>query len=426
MRTYKNKQGSSHTRKNKQNKHSKTQNKKTYGGSTGENYIVIHSSNGNNEDLDELQKNILNKSFNTTDLDEYIRNTILEIRDKIPSTSDKNEWLSCKGECFSAIRKHVDIEINSTAYMLRTLAFSIISFKGNSDSIQIVYTGNDNGINLSGKWEEDKDKFKINVKSNNPNGPGKLIMGLGPSASGKTYWAKTIIKLLHENLENFPDTFLSIDGGIYRESSFVYQSVVYILRKMDISGLSNLVSAGLKSMMIGSLFDSNKIKKTIQFFLKEQQTTINLYVPETLGDCVTTMDRCYNRKIKPYVDITKDAEWTALHIYQHKTGAQCGYPEEYKCVGTTESGKSREKTEGKKYSSTAYDNSFKMSNQMLEKTNGLKLLIHNSGGKKTNDEYNKTVIINKGTSDPFNDVDIHTIGDEYNFVYTNDETYLFT
>ena len=99
---------------------------------------------------------------------------------------------------------------------------------------------------------------------------GEIVSLMGSSASGKTYWAKTIIKLLNENLDDFPDTFLSIDGGIYRESSFVYQSVIYILKNLNLSGISNLVSAGIKSAIIGSLFDSNKIKKHIKEFLKNQ------------------------------------------------------------------------------------------------------------------------------------------------------------
>ena len=416
MKTYKSKKVTPGTRKNKKT------NKKMYGGVSSDNYIVIQSENGNNENLDELKKNIIEKSFETQDLDEYIRKTILEIRNGIPNTKNKKEWMTCKDDCFKVIRKHIDTELQSTAYILRTLAFSIVSFKDNSDSIQIVYTGDDNGSSLTGKWEKDQTSFRVIVKQTS--NTGKLIMGLGPSASGKTYWAKTIIKLLNENLDDFPDTFLSIDGGIYRESSFVYQSVIYILKKLNVSGISNLVSAGIKSAIIGSLFDSNKIKKTIKEFLKNQISPVNLYVPETLGDCLTTDDSCFNKHIKPYVELTRDNNWTALHIYQHVTGEKCEYPEEYKCVGTTESGKSREITEGKKYSSSAYKNSFNSSNHMMNKTEGIRLIIHNSGGKKTNDKFNKSIIINKSLLDPFENIDMVAIGEKYNFVYTNDDKFL--
>ena len=63
---------------------------------------------------------------------------------------------------------------------------------------------------------------------------------------------------------------------------------------------------------------------------------------------------------------------------------------------------------------------------MLEKTDGIKMLIHNSGGKKTDDNYNKTVIVNKGKSDPFASVDIQKFSNENNFAYTNDANYLIT
>lgn len=416
MKTYKSRKVTPGTRKNKKI------NNKMYGGVSSNNYIVIQSENGNNENLDELRKNIIEKSFETQDLDEYIRRTILEIRNGIPNTKKKKEWLTCKEDCFKVIRKHIDNELRSTAYILRTLAFSIVSFKENSDSMQIVYTGDDNGSSLTGKWEKDQFSFRIVVKQ--PSNTGKLIMGLGPSASGKTYWAKTIIKLLNENLDDFPDTFLSIDGGIYRESSFVYQSVIYILKKLNISGISNLVSAGIKSAIVGSLFDSNKIKKSIKEFLKKQNSPVNLYVPETLGDCLSTDDRCFNTHIKPYVELTNDIDWTALHIYQHVTGEKCEYPEEYKCVGTTESGKSREITEGKKYSSSAYNNSFNSSNHMMNKTEGVRLMIHNSGGKKNDDKLNKSIIIDKSIPSPFENIDMDAIGEKYNFVYTKEETFL--
>ena len=132
-----------------------------YGGVSSDNYIVIHSENGNNENLDELKQNIIEKSFETQDLDEYIRKTILEIRNGIPNTKNKKEWMTCKDDCFKVIRKHIDTELQSTAYILRTLAFSIVSFKDNSDSIQIVYTGDDNGSSLTGKWEKDKSSSEL-------------------------------------------------------------------------------------------------------------------------------------------------------------------------------------------------------------------------------------------------------------------------
>mgnify|MGYP001616296616 CR=1 FL=1 len=47
-------------------------------------------------------------------------------------------------------------------------------------------------------------------------------MGFGPSASGKSYWTKNIIKIFCKIYDNYPDTFISVDGGIYRETSKIY------------------------------------------------------------------------------------------------------------------------------------------------------------------------------------------------------------
>ena len=61
---------------------------------------------------------------------------------------------------------------------------------------------------------------------------------------------------------------------------------------------------------------------------------------------------------------------------------------------------------------------------MMNKTEGIRLIIHNSGGKKTGDKFNKSIIINKSLLDPFENIDMVAIGEKYNFVYTNDEKFL--
>ena len=57
MKTYKSKKVTPGTRKNKKT------NKKMYGGGSSDNYIVIHSENGDNENLDELKKKYNRKIF---------------------------------------------------------------------------------------------------------------------------------------------------------------------------------------------------------------------------------------------------------------------------------------------------------------------------------------------------------------------------
>ena len=98
--------------------------------------------------------------------------------------------MTCKDDCFKVIVNILIPNYSQLLIFLRTLAFSIVSFKDNSDSIQIVYTGDDNGSSLSGKWEKDQTSFRVIVKQTS--NTGKLIMGLGPSASGKTYWQRLL------------------------------------------------------------------------------------------------------------------------------------------------------------------------------------------------------------------------------------------
>jgi hypothetical protein len=235
---------------------------------------------------------------------------------------------------------------------------------------------------------EEYDDTNGNKTVKNP----RLIMGFGPSASGKTYCAKKIIELLSTQDPLFPKTFLSIDGGIQRECSVVYQLAKTIAIQKGHAGLKNLVS----SINSKSLFDSAIIKKNVKEYLMVQKaldasdrpTKISLYVPETLGICGAV--NC-GGKYKSYIEITGDTtNWIALVIWQHKTGDECDFDDSYKCKGCTESGTTREMSEGKKYSSSAYP--FSMYNGVLESKGapGGYFKIHNSGGQLVKEEQAST------------------------------------
>jgi hypothetical protein len=70
--------------------------------------------------------------------------------------------------------------------------------------------------------------------------------------------------------------------------------------------------------------------------------------------------------------------WIALFIYQHKTGSNCPYSIDYKCIGCTRSGQSRELEEGKQYSSGAYNHSIRKIKHIFN-TIGPIFVIHNTG-----------------------------------------------
>jgi hypothetical protein len=300
-----------------------------------------------------------------------IVSTILPIQGPCPS---KKEWAECNKTCYSGLANLIDIEISSTSYILRTLFNSLIPSTYTELELEI------NGI-LTGVWEDDYNKITITRFGNDS--PRKLILGLGPSACGKTYWAKTIIQTLIESSPDLPNLYLSIDGGIQRESSIIYQYILDIAKEACVLGFVNLVSTSYFSK---TLFDSNIVKYDIIKFLQKQQP-LSLYVPETLSDCGTLRPQTCYSKIKKYVNITQDNSWISILIYQHRDGIECKYPKGYKCVGCSIAGKEREVKEGKKYSDKMYSRSINESIDFLSKSPGIKYIIHNSGSRT-----NKSII----------------------------------
>lgn len=276
------------------------------------------------------------------------------------------EWISCNNKCEEKVNRYIDTEMNSTAYILRCLGMSMINEK--------LHIECSDQTKISGVWEKDAALFTM---KNFKQASGRLIMGFGPSASGKTYWAKNVISMLHDIDNTFPTVFISIDGGTYREASAVYQTVLQSLSQKNVGGFKNLVSAGFQSIIQSSMFSSGQVKKIISLFLKSQAPP-NLYVPETLGGCLIA-SRCSSAYSK-YKDLTRDKSFVGLCIWQHVEDTKCVFGEHYKCIGCTESGKERERKEGKKYSADAWSSSFK--NGMVQaKTAEQWFIIHNTGGR---------------------------------------------
>lgn len=279
----------------------------------------------------------------------------------------KHTWIQIKKKYVKKCRMFLKNETDSTYYILNLIGNSFIS---NDKKIEIIYDNQE----LTGLWIDDSKHFSLSIDQFNS---GKLIMGFGPSASGKTHWAKSIIKLLSKYTDmNFPTNFLSIDGGIQRETSFIYQIIKNMIKEYEGFGIKNLMSS---SLTLPSIFSSNKIKKILKEYLKIQSLSgihPNLYIPETLGGCSLTYD-CSN-KYKEYIKITNDTDWIGLYIWQHKD--HCPLSEEYKCKTTIKSGSEREINEGKKYNPNAYSISEVHGNRQLFKDNRYKIRIHNSGG----------------------------------------------
>ena len=279
--------------------------------------------------------------------------------------NNKTGWVKCIDTCKDKLTPLIDTEIRSTAYMLRLLSKSIVSVEPSSKLIiDFRPTALDT---ITGIWEEDEKN--ITISTNETTSEKRLIMGFGPSASGKTFWTEKLIEMIGENDKSFPKIFLSIDGGIARETSDVYQLIIDEFgNNNNIDGFANLVSA----MGGSSLFKSDTVKKAINKYLGAYDVPpISLYVPTTASGL--------NNPYKKYVDITKDKKWIGVYIWQHKTN--CPYEDEFKCETTEVAGKAREKEEGKKFSSKAYGRSKRNGHKYLRMATGGQIDIHNSGSK---------------------------------------------
>ena len=402
------------------------------------------------------------------------------------------QWIKCDTSCAKSLKPYIEKEIKSTAFMLRILSESVIdttkyctvkedkirSISGgvqdyNEDDIveakcknreewrkgiikgkkirdenvieydiefekgllPLVFSyNNPQKVALTKLWEHDKQFFNLNYLDKD-NRSSRLIMGLGPSASGKTYWATNVIRLLRMRSPGFPRSFLSVDGGLIRDKSFIYQDIIAKLDEHpDVVGLENLVSAGMGK----KIFDAGKVKSAIKKYLLEESnrvsaihnkwshgthghpkihlSPVSLYVPETLGGLDLPWKTTYAKGIKPYIKITGDDPdevfekkggeklknsrangWIGLYIWQSKTPKlDKAYVKKIKkenpnlqneyigSVSTTVSGSRREKKEGKKYSSTAYANSRSHGHKYIKKAPGGIIDIYNSGGATSN------------------------------------------
>ena len=316
------------------------------------------------------------------------------------------EWKQCEDKCHTLITDAVNQEIGSTAFMLKLLADSVIRPDGRQHRLKIGLDesffrrsdkpGGDkaNTSNcrlLTGRWKDDAPFLRLVLPTfKDPEKPtsGRLIMGFGPSASGKTYWAKTILGLLAQADNNFPDVFFAVDGGLVRESSAVYQLATEMAHCKGWAGFKNL-HAGM--------FVTGDIKKTMEQYLLQEskRVPVSLYVPETLGKCefmvkgrTVPLIRPCEEHLKTFLEITQDKAWIGLLIWQHATAADHTkdtaflkeFPgAEYQCAGCEASGKEREKSEGKPYEGHVYGQSMKNGQKYMEMAPGGRYEIHNAG-----------------------------------------------
>jgi|688.fasta_scaffold394128_1 hypothetical protein len=319
-----------------------------------------------------ILKNSLDIIHNTTDLCRILHYYI---------TDPKEKWIDCENECKILSENKIKYEINSTVFYLQMLNSILISNKENY-SIQFKIHNE-----LTGLWNDDYKNIEMFIINSNgkidngtkPKNKTRLIMGFGPSASGKSFNTFRIIELMTLIEKDFPSYFLSIDGGIFREKSHIYQTILNC-KNNNIYGYSNLVKPDPKQ----GLFDASYVKENIVTYLNylksERNFKISLYIPETLPSCD---EKTCISKYDKYIKLTDDQNWIGILIYQHKTPEDCEFKSDirYTCIGTTVSGERRQLMEGKKYSSAEWDKSYTNGYREMMKALNYRFKLHNTGKK---------------------------------------------
>jgi hypothetical protein len=344
------------------------------------------------------------------------------------------EWKRCSFTCNTLITDAVNQETGSTAFMLKLLADSVIrpdgekyhlKFRLDPSFFEQDKAGSGKGADgssgcrlLTGKWKDDAPFLHLvlppsrssgsppkGVLSEGPlpsgrlsegplpsgrlsEGPlpsGRLIMGFGPSAAGKTHWTKTILRLLSQADDHFPKVFFTVDGGLVRESSAVYQFATEMAHCAGYAGFSNLHDG---------MFVTSRVKDAMEHYLLEESkyVPISLYVPETLGKCemvkwgVPIPGFSCENYMKKFHSIARDDKWIGLLIWQHATAeahdADTVFTREYpgmECEGCKASGEKRAKDEGKPYDGKTHAQSMKNGRKYMELAPGGRYEIHNAG-----------------------------------------------
>jgi hypothetical protein len=344
-----------------------------------------------NNEIEERRKNIeklisermsLFAKLNLPNVYTEFNNDILNVNNEIKKvfiTSPKEQWSACKPIC-DMLKGLLEKEVNSTSYMLHVIMNSVI-FK-DKPYISFIY---EPGYRFTNIWANDSSHITITIVGQQRQQP-RLVMGFGPSASGKTFLIKQLIPIFKQCIPGFPDNFFTIDGGIYRETSIIYQNIVQAVRKLGLKGISELADPSFGNK---PLFDSKKqIKSGIMSYLKKQAVRLDLYVPETLSKCIPNpMNGSCNSNYKSYIDYTNDNNWIGLNIWQHDDGSNCDKDEAHKCKGCKQSGEGRAVIEGKKYSSSAYKMTLKNGFNNMKLAPGGNYDIHSSGGRMYNNTY---------------------------------------
>lgn len=250
------------------------------------------------------------------------------------------------------------IERRSTIFWLNLLGASVIFPEHAQTDLPYRLTWNGSTQNLTGVWRygdkhPDENGIQIQV-SDNQNTPS-FVLASGPSASGKTFFAKIIVDQI------ILRPMVVVDGSLSRAHSLVYQTTKIVMDaavvNMNVTVKNDILKSVVKSLGFGE-FDSDKIKHHFMEFLQGKlRQGISIYIPDTLSstESLHFVEELHN------LSRADPAHSYQILIFQHLTPQQCPFfNTDYVCKGTEPSGRARQKQQSKKYSSLGYSKSISL------------------------------------------------------------------
>jgi hypothetical protein len=178
-------------------------------------------------------------------ISEEDKNTITEIIKKTILANKKNKWVYCEGDCHRVCSNFIKYEIGTTRYMKKVLEQSWYHEPPSENPeppsenpkkiVLKIVNLNDSELNeeqLDKEWAHMFGKTKIKIMRGNTDitddfnkGLAELVIGSGPSASGKTHFKPIIIEYIGNVMGKSLKPYLCIDGGDYRDLSEYYKFI---------------------------------------------------------------------------------------------------------------------------------------------------------------------------------------------------------
>jgi hypothetical protein len=308
-------------------------------------------------------------------------------------------WVQCRNTCKKLLQDLFNEEKTYTICWIIYLLKYIIH-PSNVMYKLVLRISQQDLSSITGDWEQDLRYFKLEYISTNdeygdiPQEKFKLTM-YGPSASGKTFFGKTLIDMLYDlnnNKKYLKKSFIAIDGGISREYSITYRIINSILDSRNSNDESSKQRINLSDVSINITIPGvyRKIKRTFsgesKYIFKGFQNNIidfyyntinpyNVYLPTTY----VNFYKVASKKVKSPtlvggLERNFDIEYNCC-IYQCLN--KCYYKDDYKCMTTKYSGIKRSISEGKRYNGKMHEYSLVTGLDVVKQTGGLH--IHNSG-----------------------------------------------